>query len=631
MTKLATILAIRGPLTGARISLGKDEHSFGRAPQCDVSIPDSTVSRTHALLRPRGLGWILEDCGSSAGTYLNGKRLEEPAPLSPNDEFRIGHSIFLFDTEFDLQNADFTDNRVYLSGPNDETVALAPVATLDPATHREEPTSPARHGMELLTELGELFDSSRVPFGEALRSTTARMAKMLRAEVALLMLYDHGAHELRASAAVAQGDVLADRSVLRKVFTEGRSLLISDQPELAGHPAPGAPKTPKFRSVAAAPTLVDDTPTGVLYFERHELDAYSLKDLRLVQSLGHLIGVFVEARQKAEALALRVNYQNVDSQVIGGSPNFRKTLEMVRRVAETPATVLIIGETGTGKEVLANEIHRLSPRGREGRPFIAVNCAAIPENLFESELFGHEKGSFTGAHRMHQGYIEQAHGGTLFLDEVGEMTAQVQPKLLRFLQEHTFTRVGGSRMLRAEVRIVAATNRQLEEEVRSGRFREDLYHRINVLPIEVPPLRERREDIRALSEYFAQKYAKSFHKEILGISDDAMIALEKYPWPGNIRELANCIERAVLLCDEKVLLPRHFVLGQGKAPRPNDVKVADTGLGSNRADRSLAEVEKEHILRVLRANDHNQVQAAAVLGIHRNTLRKKLQEYGELT
>lgn len=633
---MATVLAIRGPLTGARISLQDGDNFFGRTPGSAIEIPDNTVSRKHAVIKRHRLGWLLEDCGSSAGTFLNNRLVEKAVALSPNDEIRIGHSIFLFDSDFDLQNADFTDNSVYFSAPHDETMALEPVATLDAIRERrpEPPDSPAHQGMELLTEIGQLFDSSSIPFGDALRLTTERMSRMLVSDVALLMLYDHGAGQLRASAAVAAaGDVLADRTVLMKVFREKRALLLSDKPDLAGHPAPEAPQSPRLRSVVAAPLLVDDDCLGVLSFERQELDAYSLKDLQLVQSLGRLLAVFIEARQRAEALALRVNFQGSNDDVVGGSSSFKRVLDMIRRVADTPATVMLIGETGTGKEVVAAELHRLSPRGRQGRPFIAVNCAAIPETLFESQLFGHERGAFTGAHRTHQGFIEQAHGGTLFLDEIGEMLPAVQPKILRFLQEHTFTRVGGSRLLRAEVRIIVATNRDLAQEVRENRFREDLYHRLNVLPIVVPPLRERREDIRVLADYFLQKFSKSLRKEIVGISDEALIQLEKYDWPGNVRELANCLERAVLLCDGKILLPRHFVFGFGSeiniAARQNMrfESVSDgTGTDGQVDMRPLAEVEREHIRRVMKANDNNQVKAAEVLGIHRNTLRKKLQE-----
>ncbi|CAN5322772.1 sigma-54-dependent Fis family transcriptional regulator [soil metagenome] len=626
---MATLLAIRGPLTGARFPIGEEALQIGRSPQASLTVPDNTVSRIHAMVRKHRNGYLLEDCDSSAGTFLNNKPVKAAVALSRNDEIRIGHSIFLFDSEFDLQNADFTDNSVYFSTVNDETVAVEPVATLDAV--RDQGENRARHGMELLTEIGELFDGSRIPFPEALRATMERISRILRSDVALLLLYDNGAKELRASAAIASGDVLADSSVIKKVFAEMKALLISDKPDLVAHPAAGAPARPTVRSIVAAPIVVDDYRLGVLYLERQELDAYTLKDLRLVQSLGKLLAVFIEARQRAEALTLRQNFSMLESKVIGGGPRFRRTLELIRRVADTPSTVLLIGETGTGKEVLAAEIHRISPQGRENRPFVAVNCAAIPESLFESELFGHEKGSFTGAHKMRQGYIEQAQSGTLFLDEIGELTPSLQPKLLRFLQEHTYTRVGGNRLHRADVRVIAATNRDLAKDVKDGRFREDLYHRLSVLPVEVPPVRERREDIRALTDHFIQIYAKSLRKPITGISDEALIQLEKYDWPGNVRELANCLERAVLLSDGNVILPRHLsALGRWNAGSlsKQDIQISGVTDEKTLVFRPLEEVEKEYILKVYRAQGENQVRTSDTLGIHRNTLRKKLQDWG---
>jgi transcriptional regulator with GAF, ATPase, and Fis domain len=353
------------------------------------------------------------------------------------------------------------------------------------------------------------------------------------------------------------------------------------------------------------------------------------------------MAVFVEARQRLETVAMRQNYHGTERRLIGNSPKFRRSLEMVARIAPTQTTVLLIGETGTGKEVLAHEIHRLWANGDERRPFVAVNCAAIPESLFESQLFGHEKGAFTGAIRTHQGYIEQAAGGTLFLDEIGELSTMLQPKLLRFIQEHCFSRVGGNRLLRAEVRLIAATNRNLLEEVKQGRFREDLYHRLAVMPIEIPPLRERREDIRLFAEYYVERFAKSMGRAIHGISDEALIQMERYSWPGNVRELANCLERAVLLCDDSVLLPRHLTLGRGtpaEAPRGpgmitltsgDAIPIARERTGNSLAGiKSLEQVEREHITAVLDACGGNQMRASDILGIHRNTLRKKLQDWG---
>jgi len=635
---MPVLLFIRGPLTGTRVALDGSEVLVGRGTQCGVVVMDVAVSRLHAILRATPGGWAIED-HSKSGTYVNGRRVDRAA-LQPGDEVRLGKSAAIFEPAFDLQNADFTDNSVFLSASNDETVTIQMRGAIEVQAQSDDSVAPAREGLELIAEIGELFDSRNVPFGDALRSTTERISRILRTDAAIAMLYDGGSSTLRVSAAVAGRDVQADSATLMRVYRERRALLFS-QPET--HMTEDSATLPA-RSCMAAPLATPDECLGVLYCERDEAHAFSLKDLRLAVALARLMATFVEARRAADATARRLSYDFADGAPIGTSAPFREALKMVHRVAATPATALLVGETGSGKEVLARELHRLSPQGANGGPFVPVNCAAIPENLFESELFGHEKGAFTGAHRLHQGYIELANGGTLFLDEIGEMAPQIQPKLLRFLQEKTFMRVGGTRVLRAEVRIVAATNRDLLAETREGRFREDLYHRLAVFPIRVPPLRERREDIRNLAEHYCAVYAKRLGRRASRVSEEAMALLENYAWPGNVRELANCIERAVLLCDGKALVPENFAIGLGESlarhaaapaaasdrtptptPRP---ALATLAKADGTPDlRPLDDVEKEHILRVL---DHvgNPAKACEILGIHRNTLRNKMKEWG---
>jgi transcriptional regulator with GAF, ATPase, and Fis domain len=621
----ATLLAIRGPLTGARIPITGEEFVIGRAPECSLLLEDAAVSRRHALLRRRSLAWLLEDLGSLGGTRHNRRMLKGTVVLAPNDEIEIGGSVFLFDSDFDLQNSDFTDRSVYFAGPTEDTVELS---ALHAAPAEPDPAEAANaSALETIADLTRLFDAERHPMGEALNAAVSRVCRLFGADVAMLALWESATGTLRPAVTIAPEDVLADVATLRRVFHEKRAVLVSDRPRLAPHPAPNAPKAPATRSLLAAPVLSEGHALGVICVERHVLDGYTLMQLRTLQSVGLLLGSLIEVRQRAEVRLLRARFDDPQgSTLIGSSPAFRAALDMVRRVAPTPATVLLMGETGTGKEVMAREVHRLSGVGATG-PFVAVNCAAIPESLFESELFGHERGAFTGAIAQRRGYIEQAHGGTLFLDEIGELSPAMQPKFLRFLQEQTFSRVGGSKVLRSQVRVVAATNRDLQKEVAEGRFREDLYHRLAVLPVKLPSLRERRADIRLLAEAFAQRHARAIGREIVGISDDAIIQLEKYEWPGNIRELSNCVERAVLLCDGKVLLPRHFILAGGRpAPRAEAGAVPSAGNDL----RPLDAVEREHVLRVLRHCDGNQVKAAEILGIHRNTLRKRLQDWGEL-
>jgi formate hydrogenlyase transcriptional activator len=303
-------------------------------------------------------------------------------------------------------------------------------------------------------------------------------------------------------------------------------------------------------------------------------------------------------------------------QIIGSSPALESVLEQVEQVAPTDSTVLVQGETGTGKELIARAIHNLSSRC--GRPFIRLNCAAIPFDLLESELFGHEKGAFTGAIAQKIGRFELADKGTLFLDEVGDIPAGLQPKLLRVLQEQEFERLGSTRTHQVDVRLVAATNRNLIDMVRQNEFRSDLYYRLNVFPIALPPLRERREDIPSLVQHFVEIYARRMNKQIEHISPETMSALVSYPWPGNIRELQNFIERSVIITSGNVLAPPIKSL---KSAAPAESREATT----------LEEAERNHIRKILEQTRwvvSGPNGAAARLGIKRSTLYFRMQKLG---
>jgi len=308
--------------------------------------------------------------------------------------------------------------------------------------------------------------------------------------------------------------------------------------------------------------------------------------------------------------------------MIGDSPPMRNVMDLIRRVAPSAATVLLLGETGTGKELAARMIHDCSPRA--DHPFIAINCAAFPEALLESELFGHEAGAFTGAAAKKLGHFEVADGGTIFLDEIAETPLSVQVKLLRVLENKEIMRLGGTRPLACDVRIIAATNRELAEEIRQKRFREDLYYRLNVFPIQMPPLRERREDIPRLAEHFIKRLAAEMKTPVPSLSSEALEALKRYDFPGNVRELQNALERACLLCyapSEDGQEPTHILCEH----LPAEVR----GGGELPAGAStLAEVEKAMILKRLRESGWNQTQAAHALGISRDNLRYRIKKYG---
>jgi two-component system, NtrC family, response regulator HydG len=308
------------------------------------------------------------------------------------------------------------------------------------------------------------------------------------------------------------------------------------------------------------------------------------------------------------------------SRIIGRSPKMKTLLDTLAMVAPSDATVLIMGESGTGKEVAANAIHHNSPRS--GQPFVKVSCAALPEALLESELFGHERGAFTGAVSRREGRFQLAHRGTIFLDEVGEMSPALQTKLLRVLQEKEFEPLGSARTIKVDIRVIAATNKDLAKEVKEGRFREDLYYRLNVVPITMPPLRERKEDISLLADHFLTFFREKNRKPLKGLSDKALDLLVRYDWPGNIRELENCIERAVIMARDEVIVPSDFP-PQIQLSGEGDKK--DVGIFYG---MSLAEMEKELIVKTLAETGGNRTRAAEVLGINRRTLQNKLKEYG---
>ncbi|MBI5481779.1 MAG: sigma-54-dependent Fis family transcriptional regulator [Deltaproteobacteria bacterium] len=328
--------------------------------------------------------------------------------------------------------------------------------------------------------------------------------------------------------------------------------------------------------------------------------------VRNVVAHHHLIRENLQLRQK---LAERDRFE----ELVGRSPRMRAVFDLIAGVADTNVTVLITGESGTGKELAARAIHRRSPRANG--PFVAVSCGGLPETLVESELFGHERGAFTGAVARHRGRFEQAGGGTLFLDEVAEISPKTQVDLLRVLESRRFTRLGGTEEIAADVRVVAATNRDLGAEVKTGRFREDLYYRLKVVVIPLPPLRERTEDIPLLATHFLEHFAREMGRAVRAVSPDAMALLLAHDWPGNVRELANALQRAV-------------AVGRSELVEPIDLPVEAAAEAVPGTGRTLQELEQRHVAAVLEESDWNVTHAATTLGIDRVTLYKKMKRYG---
>jgi Nif-specific regulatory protein len=419
-----------------------------------------------------------------------------------------------------------------------------------------------------------------------------------------------------------------------KVVETGKAVSIpkiSEEPLFLDRTATRKKKPAKERSFICVPVKKGKQVIGALSVDRPYDKAYSLKSgeklLSVIAAMiaSHVIKLETIRLEKERLREENRRLQNVlkdkysISNIVGNSNKMREVFQMVSQVCKSNATVLIRGESGTGKELVANSIHYSSHRAKN--PIVKVNCAALPVNLIESELFGHEKGAFTGAIKQKIGKFEMAHQGTIFLDEIGSLGLDVQANLLRILQEKEFERVGGHRTLKTDVRIIAATNKNLEEAVEDETFRGDLYYRLNVFPIYLPPLRERKTDILLLADYFLEKYAKENHKNIKRLSTPAIDMLMEYHWPGNVRELENCIERAVLLCEEGVIHSYHL------PPTLQTGKESGT-VPTLSLEDAIARLEKEMIIDALKNSRGNITMAAEIL---KTTVRKfayKAQKYG---
>ena len=327
-------------------------------------------------------------------------------------------------------------------------------------------------------------------------------------------------------------------------------------------------------------------------------------------------------RLRREVRALRASLRDPFSldRIIGQSPAVAGVKALLGKIASSPAsTVLLTGESGTGKDLAAKVIHYTSDRA--ARPFMNITCSALTETLLESELFGHERGAFTDARQQKRGLLESAHGGTVFLDEIGEMALVLQSKLLRFLEDKTFKRVGGTSDVHVDVRVIAATNRDLEHKVRDGAFREDLFYRLNVLRVELPPLRDRAQDIPTLARFFVDGFNREFKKQVRDVAPDAIAALRRYPWPGNVRELRNAVERAVLLSEGERLTALQFPLQAGRDGLSADVKLPAAGV-------NLEDIERGLVIQALQRTSWNQTRAAALLGMNRDQIRYRIEKFG---
>jgi Nif-specific regulatory protein len=433
----------------------------------------------------------------------------------------------------------------------------------------------------------------------------------------------------------AKGKYRLGEGITGQVIDTGRLAIIpriSEEPRFLDRT--GARKNIDKSDVTfiCVPIKIGNEVIGALSLDRPFDENVSFADdVRLLTIIASSISQAVRLRQLVQEELEKVREENQrlhdelkikygKKTIIGNSKSMIEIFALIDKVSRTNTTVLILGESGVGKERVAHAIHYNS--SRVNKPYIEVNCAALPENLIESELFGHEKGAFTGATSFHKGRFEMAEGGTIFLDEIGELSLALQAKLLRVLQEKTFERVGGNATIKAEVRIIAATNRNLEKLIQEGKFREDLYYRLNAFPIVVPPLRERKTDIILLADYFTEKYSREFRKNVSGISAPAIDLLMNHHWPGNVRELENCIERAIILCTDGIIHGHHL---------PPSIKRDDTGSRKKfrgKLNEILAAIEIELLLEELRRSYGNMARAARSLGITERTIGLRIAKYG---
>ncbi len=494
--------------------------------------------------------------------------------------------------------------------------------------------------LSLLFDISQTLDSSldlRDAVGPVLK-IIARYLGILRGSLTLLNR-DTGEISIEAAYGLSasqqrKGRYRIGEGVIGQVFQTGKPAVIpkvSEEPRYLNRTGAIDSRNDTELSYVSVPIKLENRVIGALSIDMPFVAGAPLQGtVRLLSIVGSMVSQAVKLRQKAQEERRHLIEENLrlteelkdrfkPSNIIGNSSAMQEVYDLIAQVSGSEATVLIRGESGTGKELVAHAMHYASRRA--GKPFIKVNCAALPESVIESELFGHEKGAFTGAVAARKGRFELADGGTLFLDEIGDLSPALQIKLLRVLQEREFERVGGTSTVKVDVRLIAATNSDLERLIEQGRFRQDLYYRLNVFPIHIPPLRERKTDILLLADYFVEKYSKANHKDVRRISTPAIDMLMAYHWPGNVRELENCIERAVLLSDDDVIHGHHL------PPTLQTAEASGTAF-RGRLKGALEGVERELILDALKSSRGNMSRAAKALGISERIMGLRVRRFG---
>jgi len=593
-------LVVKGPDGSERsVPLSRRLTSVGRDPENDVVVADPALPATALHIHFDGHAW---DAAAHDGVAMtvNGRK-KAACRLGPGDRIRLGATELLFDPS------------------TRPAPGVGPAAPAVPA--------PVQAGQRLLAL------DSLVRFSERLLAATDlnrlldelldALVDVSQADKGFLILLEGGEPTVRAARNVARETIegamgRVSDSIVRKVAETGRPLVVADALHDAEWSGSDSVVNLKLCSVMCAPLKSKGEVFGVIYLGNDNVvslfDERTLEPLTVFAAQASLLvqnALLLDSlRRENTALREAVNTKQYGD-LVGSGASMREVFRRIERVASTDISVLITGETGSGKEVVAREVHRRSPRA--AGPFVAVNCGAIPEALLESELFGHVKGAFTGAVANRQGRFQAAGGGTLFLDEIGEMPPALQVKILRALQERAVTRVGDSRPEPVDIRVVAATNKVLEQEIQRGTFREDLFYRLNVVSIHLPPLRERGDDVVVLARWFLAQYAKEFGSKARGFSGGALVAMKKYAWPGNVRELENRVKKAVVLAERSVVSAEDLDL------RPESLEPAVP------LSQATREFQKRYVNDVLERNAGNRTKTAKDLGVDPRTIFRHLE------
>lgn len=568
--------------------------TVGRAHSSDITIDSKNLEDLHMQLVFDGRDFNAVEADSGADMRVNGKR-KRKTKVFHNDEIQMGDVECVFS---------LFDETVT---PNTPSNGHAPSELL---------------GMKRLVGFSQRLNELRT-VNNQLEALLDTVVEVTHAQKGFILLMNEGKTTVTAARNLKQEDVpeevwdLSD-SVISRVIENQKALIVSDALNDTMFKSSESVMNLKLSSVMCAPLMAQGQMLGLIYVGNNNVvslfDESSLDILTVFAAQGALILQSAILRDELitdrNDLATRLEDKKFGD-IIGTCPSLLEVFRKVEKVAATDISVLITGETGTGKELIAREIHRRSPR--QGAPFVVVNCGAIPENLMESELFGHVKGAFTGAVAARDGKFQAAHQGTLFLDEIGEMPMSLQVKLLRALQERVVTRVGENRPESVDIRVIAATNRDLDSEIKEGNFREDLFYRLNVVNLHLPPLRERGEDVVVIAKFLLQKYATEFASKVKGFTPNALVSMQKYEWPGNVRQLDNRIKKALVLCDRTLV-------------GPEDLDLFAEAIGSvvplSEARESF---QRRYVLEVLERNNGNRTKTARDLDVDPRTIFRYLE------